>query len=85
MASLPAARFDTAWRFISTGVDMFVPLYVKRFHRTEQCNGLLATRMATRAIHLKVVQSLDTASCINYHGAAAILYKARETISHLFR
>ena len=64
MASLPAARFDTARPFSSTGVDMFGPLYVKRFRRTEKRYGLLATCMATRAIHLEVVHSLDTASCI---------------------
>ena len=64
MASLPAARFDTARPFSSTGVDMFGPLYVKRFRRTEKRYGLLATCMARRAIHLEVVHSLDTASCI---------------------
>ena len=64
MASLPAERFDTARPFSSTGIDMFGPLYVRRFRRTEKRYGLLATCMATRAIHLEVVHSLDTDSCI---------------------
>ncbi|XP_043245749.1 uncharacterized protein LOC122393608 [Amphibalanus amphitrite] len=64
MASLPAARFDATRPFSSTGVDMFGPLFVKRFRRTEKRYGLIATCMATRAIHLEVVYSLDTDSCI---------------------
>ena len=64
MASLPAERFDTTRPFNSTGIDMFGPLHVKRFRRTEKRYGMLATCMATRAVHLEVVYSLDTDSCI---------------------
>ena len=64
MASLPAERFDVTRPFGTTGIDMFGPLHVKRFRRTEKRYGLLATCMTTRAIHLEVVNSLDADSCI---------------------
>ena len=64
MASLPAERFDTTRPFNNTGIDIFGPMYVKRFRRTEKRYGLLATCLSTRAVHLEVAGSLDTDSCI---------------------
>ena len=64
MASLPTERFDSSRPFSTTGIDIFGPMYVKRYRRTEKRYGLLATCMATRAIHLEVVHSLDADSTI---------------------
>ena len=64
MADLPAERFDTSHAFSTVGLDFFGPLQVKKFRRTEKRFGLLFTCLATRAIHLEVVQAMDTDSFV---------------------
>ena len=60
MADLPGSRFDTSRPFACFGLDYFGPLSVRRFRKTEKRYVLLVTCLATRALHLEVVTSLDT-------------------------
>ena len=63
MASLPTARV-TAFEspFISTGVDYFGPLLVKRGRSQAKRDGCVFTCMALRAVHIEVANSLDAES-----------------------
>ena len=64
MADMPPERFDMSRPFSTVGIDYLGPLTVKRFRKTEKRYVLLATCLSTRAVHLEVAQSLDTASFI---------------------
>ncbi|XP_062703000.1 uncharacterized protein LOC134285705 [Aedes albopictus] len=65
MADLPAARLDAFTRpFTHVGVDMFGPYEVIVGRRVEKRWGMLATCLTIRAIHIEVVHSLSTDSCI---------------------
>ena len=61
MADLPASRFDTSRPFTCVGIDYFGPLTIKKFRRTEKRYVLLVTCLSTRALHLELAASLDTA------------------------
>ncbi|XP_055842512.1 uncharacterized protein LOC129909456 [Episyrphus balteatus] len=65
MASLPYARLQPFQRpFSYTGVDYFGPLYVKVGRRLEKRWGMLLTCLTLRAIHIEIVYSLSSDSCI---------------------
>lgn len=65
MADLPAARLTPHFRaFTNTGVDYFGPLIVTVRRSHEKRYGVLMTCLTTRAIHIEIVNSLDTDSCI---------------------
>ena len=62
MSDLPRSRFDTIRPFRCVGLDLFGPMQVKRFRKTEKRWALLITCLSTRALHLELVGSLDTDS-----------------------
>ncbi|XP_065073869.1 uncharacterized protein LOC135697938 [Ochlerotatus camptorhynchus] len=65
MADLPLERLDAFARpFTHIGVDYFGPIEVVVGRRVEKRWGMLVTCLTTRAIHIEVVHTLSTASCI---------------------
>ena len=60
MADLPASRFDMSRPFACVGLDYCGPLTVRKFRKTEKRYVLLITCLATRALHLELVSSMDT-------------------------
>ncbi|XP_065094740.1 uncharacterized protein LOC135715349 [Ochlerotatus camptorhynchus] len=65
MADLPPARLAAFSRpFTYVGVDYFGPIEVVVGRRVEKRWGMLATCLTVRAIHIEVVHSLCTSSCI---------------------
>ncbi|XP_065075283.1 uncharacterized protein LOC135699027 [Ochlerotatus camptorhynchus] len=65
MADLPPGRLAAFSRpFTHTGVDYFGPIEVVVGRRVEKRWGMLATCLTVRAIHIEVVHSLTTSSCI---------------------
>ena len=65
MSELPVERLRYKQPpFNHTGVDYFGRLYVPVRRSTEKRWGLLFTCLATRAVQLEIVPSLDTSSCV---------------------
>lgn len=61
MADLPSARLRLlSPPFFSTGVDCFGPLMVKVGRRNEKRWGVIFKCMTTRAVHLELLNSLDS-------------------------
>ena len=60
MADLPESRFDMSRPYACVGLDYCGPLTVKKFRKTEKRYILLITCLATRALHLELVSSMDT-------------------------
>jgi len=65
MADFPLDRSEPALPFPFSAVDYFGPWIVKEGRRDVERYGVLFTCMASRAVHLKLSNSLDTASFIN--------------------
>ncbi|XP_055923707.1 uncharacterized protein LOC129954075 [Eupeodes corollae] len=65
MAKLPPARLASfAAPFTFTGLDFFGPLTVSVGRHTEKRYGALFTCLTIRAVHIEMVYSLNTSSCI---------------------
>ncbi|XP_034384943.1 uncharacterized protein LOC117728244 isoform X4 [Cyclopterus lumpus] len=70
MASLPADRLSTEPPFTNVGLDVFGPWSVSS-RRTRGCYShskrwaVIFTCMSVRAVHIEVIESLDTSSFIN--------------------
>ena len=65
MADLPVERLSNGNPPITnSGIDYFGRFYVVVKHSTEKRWGLLFTCLKTRALHIEVVNSLDTSSCV---------------------
>ncbi|XP_053691247.1 uncharacterized protein LOC128739769 [Sabethes cyaneus] len=87
MADLPPARLAAFSRpFTHTGMDYFGPIEVVVGRRIEKRWGMLATCLTVRAIHIEVVYSLSTSSCImairnfiNRRGTPQRIYSDRGT------
>ena len=65
MVDSPTERLDyQSYPFINVGVEYFGPFEVKLLRRTMKRWCCLFTFLTTRAIHIEVVRSLDTDSCL---------------------
>ena len=65
MSDLPTDRLTSNVRpFTNSGVDYFGPFEVKMFRRTVKKWVCLFTCLSVRAVHLELVDSLDTSACI---------------------
>ncbi|XP_055600813.1 uncharacterized protein LOC129749764 [Uranotaenia lowii] len=65
MSELPLSRLSAYTRpFSYMGIDYFGPMLVVNGRKQEKRWGVLATCLTIRAIHLQVVHSLTTSSCI---------------------
>jgi hypothetical protein len=70
MANLPKDRIEPSPPFMSIGVDVFGPWIIRtrklRGGAAESKRwGLVFTCMSSRAIHIEVLQLMDTSSFIN--------------------
>ena len=65
MSDLPIERLGYKQPpFSNTGVDYFGPFQVPIRRSTEKRWGFLFTCLTTRAVHIELVPSLDTSSCV---------------------
>ena len=65
MAEFPKKRLAyQSPPFTNTGVDYFDPFYVAVRRTTEKRWGFRFTCLTTRAVHVDVVPSMDTSSCV---------------------
>ena len=66
MADLPRERVEKVeFSFTYVGVDYFGPLEVKYMRKTIKRWACVSTCLSTEAIHLEMVYSLDTDSCLS--------------------
>ena len=65
MADLPRERLqERVFPFTNTGVDYFGPFEVKFMRKTMKRWSCLFTCLTTRAVHIEVVPSLETETCL---------------------
>ena len=66
MSDLPIDRVTNYVRpFTNTGVEYFEPIEARMFRRTVKNWVCLLTRISVREVHIELVDSFDTASCID--------------------
>lgn len=70
MADLPPERLKTCPSFSYVGLDVFGPWTVttrrtRGGHAQSKRWAILFTCMSSRAVHIEVIESLDTSSCVN--------------------
>ena len=65
MADLPKERIISSPPFPHGGVDYFGPFYIKQGRKDVKLYGVLFTCLASRAVHIKTANSLETVSFIN--------------------
>ena len=66
MSDLPVVRReDNVTPFTNAGVDYLRPFSIKLFRRTVKTSICLFTCLSVRAVHMEIVQSLDTQSCLD--------------------
>ena len=65
MADLPVERLAyQSPPFTNTGVDYFGPFYVTLRRTTEKMWGSLFKCLTTRGVHVEIVPSMDSSSCV---------------------
>ena len=64
MADLPADTVSTEPSFTYVGLDMFGPLTVKIYRKEMKRYGIIFTCLSSHAVHLEVVQNMETDSFI---------------------
>ena len=69
MSRIPSCNYATNHvcmfpHFTNTGVDYFGPFYVTVGRTTEKRWGFLFTCLTTRVVHVEIVTSMDTSSCV---------------------
>lgn len=81
MADLPSERTEPMPPFLVCGCDVFGPFMVKERRKELKLYGLLFTCMASRAVHLEVLDELSSDAFIN---AFRCLIALRGPVSTLF-
>ncbi|XP_067945353.1 uncharacterized protein [Watersipora subatra] len=86
MSNLPQCRTEPEAPFTHTGVDVFGPFKVKDYRKECKRYGLLFTCMASRAVHLEVLEDMTTDCYINslrsflaIRGPVSVLYSDNGT------
>ncbi|XP_070183500.1 uncharacterized protein [Littorina saxatilis] len=64
MADLPAERIEASPPFTNTGLDCFGPFTVRHGRKEAKRYGLILTCLASRAVHLEVLEDMTTDSFI---------------------
>ena len=64
MADLPADKISTESPFTYVGLDMFGPFMVKQYRKEMKQYGIIFTCLSSHAVHLEVVQNMETDSFI---------------------
>ena len=65
MATLPAERLDEAAPFTHCGIDCFGPFIVKDGRKERKAYGLMITCLASRAVHIELLEDMSSDSFIN--------------------
>ena len=65
MGNLPPERLQPSAPFVHCGMDCFGPMDSKNGRKTEKRYGLILTCLASRAVHVEMLDSLSTDAFIN--------------------
>ena len=65
MANLPEDRMEDTPPFTFSGMDCFGPFFIKEKRKELKCYGLLFTCMASRAVHIEMLDDMSTDAFIN--------------------
>ena len=64
MANLPTDRLEPSPPFSFSGLDMFGPFIIKEGRKNLKRYGIIFTCLASRAVHIETVNSMETNSFI---------------------